>query len=131
MDMIVKLGDNQKVEAHYKNFVIHTDQPVGAGGDGEFPSPFDLFLGSIATCAGFYVKSFCQQRGLSEEGIHIVQKMQRDPITRMIQTIEIEIHLPEGFPGKYHQSVIKAAEACTVKKHIAQAPEFSIITKQG
>ena len=32
---------------------IHTDQPAPAGGDSA-PSPFDLFLASIATCMGFY-----------------------------------------------------------------------------
>ena len=129
MDIKVVLGEKQKVEAHYKGYVIFTDQPEHSGGDGAFPSPFDLFLASIATCAGFYVKSFCQQRGVSEEGIEITQKMHRNPETRMIERIDVEIKLPAGFPEKYHQSVIKAAEACTVKKHIANAPEFSITTK--
>lgn len=129
MDIKVVLGENQKVEAHYKGFVIHTDQPQPAGGDGDYPSPFDLFLASVATCAGFYVKSFCTQRGISQEGISIVQKMKRDPETRMVSNIDIEITVPEGFPEKYHQSVIKAAEACSVKKHIAMAPQFSITIK--
>jgi putative redox protein len=129
MDIKVILGENQKVEAHYKDFVIITDQPVQAGGDNEYPSPFDLFLASLATCAGFYVKQFCLQRDLPQEGIKITQKMQRDSQTRMISRIDIEIKLPKSFPEKYHQSVVKAAEACTVKKQIAQAPEFNIFTK--
>lgn len=129
MDVKVILGENKKVEAHYKNFVIHTDQPVSDGGDGDYPSPFDFFIGSIATCAGYYVKSFCQQREISEEGIEIVQKMRRNPETRMVDRIDIEIILPESFPEKYHASVIKAAEACSVKKHISRAPEFTVTTK--
>lgn len=129
MDIKVVLGENQKVDVHYKGFVIQTDQSKSSGGDGSNPSPMDLFLASIAACAGFYVKSFCQQRGISEEGIQVVQTMQRNPETRMIENIDLEILLPAEFPEKYHQSVIKAAEACTVKKHIAQAPAFSITTK--
>ncbi len=42
-----------KVEAVYKGFVIKTDQPVHQGGENTAPAPFDLFLASIATCAGF------------------------------------------------------------------------------
>lgn len=129
MDIKVVLGENQKVEAHHKGFVIHTDQSKSSGGEGAYPSPFDLFLASIATCAGYYVKSFCQQRGIPEEGIQVVQTMHRNSETRMIENIDIEIGLPEDFPEKYHQSIIKAAEACSVKKHVVQAPSFSVTAK--
>ncbi|MFO7978166.1 MAG: OsmC family protein [Bacteroidales bacterium] len=129
MDIKVVLGENQKVEAHYKGFVIQTDQSKSSGGDGSFPSPFDLFLASVATCAGYYVKSFCQQRDISEEGIQVVQTMHRNSETRMIENIDIEIGLPDSFPEKYRQSIIKAAEACSVKKHIVQGPAFSVTTK--
>ncbi len=130
-EMKISLGKNLKVDALYKGFTITTDQPEAAGGDGEDPSPFDLFLASIGTCAGYYVKMFCRQRNLPEEGIGLVQRMQTDPQTRMITNIEIEVRLPEGFPDKYKESVIKAAQACTVKKHIARAPEFTIVARSN
>lgn len=129
MEMQIILGENQRVEAHYKGFVIQTDQPASAGGDNSAPGPFDLFLVSIGTCAGYYVKAFCQQRGISSEGISLVQKMQRNSETRMISAIEIDILLPAEFPERYKESVIKAANACAVKKHIAMAPEFIVNTK--
>jgi putative redox protein len=128
MEMHIELGEKQKVKASYKGFEIVTDQPEKAGGDNSNLAPFDLFLASIGTCAGWYVKSFCQQRQLSEEGIHLVQKTSVNKETRMIEKIDIEIHLPDDFPDKYREAVVKAAGACTVKKHILQAPEFSIVT---
>lgn len=126
--MQIFLREKQKVEVQFRGFSIMTDQPLLAGGDGSAPSPFDYFLASIGACAGFYVKSFCEQRGLSTEGIRLEQVMHRDPVKRMISKIEINIILPEGFPEKYREPVIKAAEACSVKKHIASAPEFSVNT---
>lgn len=128
MDMKIVLGENQRVEAHYKGFVIQTDQPVAAGGDNSAPGPFDLFLASIGTCAGYYVKAFCAQRGISTEGITLVQKTHRNHDTRMIGAIEINIYLPKDFPERHRESVIKAANACAVKKHIANAPEFIVNT---
>lgn len=126
--MQILLRENQKVEVQFRGFSIMTDQPLLAGGDGSAPSPFDYFLASIGACAGFYVKSFCEQRGLSTEGIRLEQVMHRDPVKRMISKIEINIILPEDFPEKYRDPVIKAAEACSVKKHISSAPEFSVNT---
>lgn len=124
----VILGENQEVDAHFKGHVIKTDQTVKAGGEDKHPSPFDLFLASIGTCVGYYVKSFCNQRGIDQKGIEIVQEMHVDEVTRMIDTIEINILLPPSFPEKYKESVVKAAGACTVKKHIANAPEFTVKT---
>ncbi len=125
-NMKITLGENQKVEAHYKGFLIQSDQPVKLGGDASAPSPFDLFLASIGTCAGFYVQSFCKQRKISTEGIHLEQIMHIDEATRMIGEIEIKIFLPDDFPEQYKNSIVKAAGACAVKKHISNAPEFVV-----
>ncbi len=129
--MKITLGENQIVNAHYRGFVIQTDQPVKAGGDGSAPSPFDLFLASIGTCAGYYVQSFCKKRNIPTDGIYLEQIMHVDEATRMIGEIEVKIFLPDSFPEQYKNSVIKAAEACAVKKHISNAPEFVVRTLVG
>jgi putative redox protein len=126
--MEIRLGERQKVIASYRNFEIITDQPEKAGGDNSALSPFDLFMVSIGTCAGWYVKSFCQKRGISEDGIILTQKNHLDPDTRLYNKIEIMIRLPEDFPENYIKPLIKAASACTVKKHLDNAPEFEIVT---
>ncbi len=127
-EMKIVLGENLKVEAHYKGFKILTDQPSSDGGDNSAPSPFDLFLASVGACAGYYVKAYCRQRGISEQGIHLTQTMHRDRDSKMISRIEINIVLPPDFPRQHIQSVVRAAEACTVKKHIAAAPGFVLNT---
>jgi len=128
--MEIILGENQKVTAKYKGFEIITDQPQKAGGENSAPSPFDFFLISIGACAGWYVKSFCQQRKLLEEGIKVFMTTHRNSESRMIEKMDIDIRLPQEFPDKYRDAVVKAAGACTVKKHITNAPEFSIVTSK-
>lgn len=99
-------------------FTIKTDQSLKAGGDGEFPEPFTLFLASLGTCAGIYVKGFCDQRGIPSENIHLTQSQNFNPIKKMIDQIEIQIHVPEDFPVKYEGAVMSAASMCAVKKHL-------------
>ncbi len=115
-----------KVDAAYKGFVIKTDQPVHQGGEGTAPAPFDLFLASIATCAGYYTVAFCRERGIPIEGASVTMHAEKDPETKMINKIRIELHLPPGFPEKYVRPVIKAVDYCTVKAHILRAPSFEI-----
>lgn len=128
MDMVISFEDGKKVNALYKEMVIKTDQSVMAGGEGSAPEPFTLFLASIGTCAGIYVKSFCDQRGISTGGIKLIQSMTYNPEKKMIDRIGIDIQLPEDFPEKYKSAVIKAADMCTVKKHLADPPEIEVTT---
>ena len=100
--------------------VVETNQ------DGSAPAPFGLFLASIGTCAGIYVLSFCQQRGLPTENIKIVQRMRSNPFTRMIEEIELDIQVPPDFPEKYKDAVIRSAELCAVKKHLENPPQFNV-----
>lgn len=127
--MEIKFPGGKRVDAQLNEMVIKTDQPIQAGGTGTAPAPFDLFLASIGTCAGIYVLGFCQSRGINSEGIKIQQKMNYNPNTRMIDKIDLEIFLPNGFPEKYKSAVIHVAEMCTVKKHLQDPPKFEISTK--
>jgi ribosomal protein S12 methylthiotransferase accessory factor len=115
-----------RVDAEFKGFTFKTDQPAYAGGTGTQPSPFDLFLASLATCAGYYVVSFCEERKIPSEGLELTLRMERDPNTHLIGLIAIDISLPPGFPAKYKVAVVKAADQCTVKKVILNPPDFEI-----
>jgi ribosomal protein S12 methylthiotransferase accessory factor len=74
------------------------------------------------------VLGFCQQRGLPTEGIRIVQRMEKDPLTGLIANIELEIQVPPTFPEKYHASLVRSAEMCAVKKHLEYPPVFNVHT---
>lgn len=116
------------VAAHYKGHTILTSQPERPGGTARAPSPFDLFLASIATCAGYYVVAFCRARELPAEELRVFLEPERNPETKRVETIRIRIGLPDGFPEKYERSILRAIDQCAVKKHILDAPQFDIAT---
>ncbi|MFO7827050.1 MAG: OsmC family protein [Bacteroidales bacterium] len=129
MDMEIYFEGNKKINARFNGQDIKTDQPLQGGGDGTAPAPFDLFLASIGTCAGIYVKGFCDQRGIPSENIKIIQKMNFNPMSRLIDRIDLEIQVPDDFPEKYKDAVINAANLCAVKRHMQQPPEFDVYTQ--
>ncbi|MFL7891119.1 MAG: OsmC family protein [Anaerolineales bacterium] len=130
MEMVIDFPGGAQVDAHFGPYTVKTDQPPMGGGEGSAPTPFAIFLSSIGTCAGIYVLGFCRQRGLSTDGIRIIQRAQTDPATRMINKIELEIQVPADFPQKYHESLIRSAELCAVKKHLENPPQFDVFTKE-
>lgn len=122
MEMEIVFPGGARVDAHMGDMVVETNQ------DGSAPAPFGLFLASIGTCAGIYVLSFCQHRGLPTEGLKIVQRLHSNPMTRMIERIDLDIAVPPDFPEKYHEALIRAAAQCAVKKHLERPPSFEVRT---
>jgi len=125
MKIEVSFPGGVAVDATVKNHVIHTDQPAPAGADSG-PSPFDLFLGSIATCAGFYALRFCQERSLSTDGLGVTLEAIRATAGGPVTTIEIELRLPHDFPPKYVDAIQRAVDHCAVKRHMMTPPEFRL-----
>jgi len=130
MEMIIDFPGGARVDAHFGSYTIPTDQPPQDGGEGSAPTPFAVFLSSMGTCAGIYVLGFCRQRGLSTEGIRIVQRVHNNPFNGMVSKVDLEIQVPPEFPEKYRNSLIKSAELCAVKKHLETPPTFEITTKE-
>ena len=128
MEMTITFPGGARVDAEFAGQTVRTDQPVEGGGEGSAPTPFATFLASIGTCAGIYVLGFCRQRGLSTDGIRIVQRLEVDRATGMVGVIHLDIHVPPGFPEKYRPALIRSAEQCAVKKHMQTPPRFEIDT---
>lgn len=122
MEMEITFPGEAQVDARVGDMVITTNQ------DGSAPSPFNLFLASIGTCAGIYVVSFCRQRDLPLEGIRIRQRTRSNPETRMVEGIDLDIEVPPDFPEKYHAALVRSANQCAVKKHLAQPPAVEVRT---
>jgi ribosomal protein S12 methylthiotransferase accessory factor len=126
--MIVRFPGGKRVDAEYDGMTIRTDQSPKDGGEGSAPPPFDLFLASIATCAGIYVKGYCDARKIPTEGVGLEMQIEREPGKHRVARLVLEIRLPEGFPEKHREAVIRAADLCAVKKHILQPPAFEVRT---
>lgn len=122
MEMIIDFPGGARVDAHFGPFTVPTDQPPYSTA----PTPFATFLASIGTCAGIYVLGFCQQRGISAEGIRLVQNLEVNPMTGMVTKVNLDIQVPSGFPEKYKPAIIRAADQCAVKKHFEHPPQIEV-----
>jgi len=129
MDIEVTFPGGKRVDASFGGHVVKTDQAVAHGGAGVAPEPFELFLASLATCAGIYVLGFCQAREIRTEGVKLIQHHHFDEASHRLERVELEIVLPESFPEKYRGAVARAAEGCKVKKTLSAPPEVSVAVK--
>ena len=120
----VTFPGGRRVDAAFDGHVVHTDQSPAHGGEGSAPEPFDLFLTSLATCAGIYVLGFCQARAISTEGIRLTQESTFEE--GKLREVKLAIDLPASFPEKYVNAVRAAAAGCRVKKVLADPPSITV-----
>lgn len=69
---------------------------------------------------------FCRERGIPVNDIQLVQEMSVDPDTGLVSDIRIDVQLPPGFPDRYREAVLRAADHCTVKRHFEHPPRIAV-----
>jgi ribosomal protein S12 methylthiotransferase accessory factor len=121
----VSFPGGRRVDAVVGDHTIHTDQSLAHGGEGSAAEPFDLFLASLATCAGLYVLVFCQTRDIPTERLSLVQDQVLE--NGRLLGIRLSIVVPADFPAKYLDAVRAAAASCRVKKTLSVPPDVEVV----
>ncbi len=73
--------------------------------------------------------AFCRERGIPTDRTAVIMRTEKNPETKMIVRISIELQLPPEFPQKYRNAVIRAVDQCPVKGHIMNPHVFAIEAK--
>ncbi len=114
----VTFPGSKRVDVSFNAFDIKTDQSVKHGGEGSAPEPFDLFLASLATCAGIYAKVFCDSRKIQTDRMRLTLAPSWKEGQDRLAGVNITLHVTQAFPEKYIGAVIKSMSGCTVKKQL-------------
>jgi putative redox protein len=120
--MEIRFTGGLKVQAQFDGLTVETDQPVASGGGGAAAGPYDLFLASLGTCAGFFALRFMRQRDIDPQGARLTLSSERDPETGLAITVRIDLGLPPAFPEKYREAIVRAMDQCKVKKQLEHPP---------
>jgi len=65
-------------------------------------SPYMIYLATTGMCSAVYVKAFMTQRGMSLENVSLVQSINYNRMTNMVEEMEVKVELSEDFPTKYN-----------------------------
>jgi len=122
----VNFPGGKRVDAKIGDVLIKTDQSKANGGEGSFPEPFELFLTSLATCAGIYALDFCQTRGVNTDDMVLKMICERDREKKLYTKMSFNLTLPKDFPEKYRKAITRSMELCSVKKHLQNPPEITV-----
>jgi putative redox protein len=126
MRVEVSFPDSATIQSRCKGLVVQTGLPPDHGGDPEALGPFDVLLCSLANCTGFHVLAFLEQRGFSSAEAGMTIEAGRSAETHLLDKVSLQIRVPEDFPEKYKDALVRAAGQCLVKAQLGQQPEFDV-----
>ncbi len=129
-EIIVRLTGGRRVEAQLGEHRVVTDQPRENGGEDSAPSPFQLFLASLGTCAGIFVQGFCARRGIPFEEIRLIERPTFSE-SGALEAVEFQLELPASFPPNYEDAVLRVIDQCSVKRAMQSPPGFRVQLSRG
>lgn len=98
---------------------IVTDQPAEDGGQDAGMSPVELFVGSIASCVGYFVGRFCARHEIPQDGLSVEAEWVMAEGPHRVGKISLSIRLPHRLTHDQKERLLKAAHGCTVHQSIA------------
>ncbi len=118
--------EGDEFEVQIRQHVLRVDQPVADGGGDHAPTPTELFVSSLAACVAFYVRRALHRHGLSTLGLAVDASYSFATNPTRVDTIEIEVHLPDSVPDERRGALLAVARHCTVHNSLEQTPNIRI-----
>ena len=105
---------------------VVTDQPVEDGGADAGMSPVELFVGSVASCVGYFVGQFCARHDISREGLRVEAEWTMAEGPHRVGQVQLAIRLPHRVTPELKERLLKVAHGCTVHQSIVAPAQISI-----
>lgn len=125
-EMTVIHRENDAFAVLVRDHVVHVDQP-SAGGTDAGPTPVELFVASLATCAAHHARRYLAGRGLPAHGLEVSADYAMSAgVPSRVTRIDLRLRLLIPPAGGGADELRRAVEACTVNNSILATPRIAL-----
>jgi uncharacterized OsmC-like protein len=105
---------------------IVTDQTAAGGGTDAGPTPPELLLASLGSCAGHYAVEYLQTRSLSAEDLEIRVSAAKGTGPARLASFRIEVNVP-GIDERHQQGLFRAVKTCLIHNTLLSSPALEVV----
>jgi uncharacterized OsmC-like protein len=127
--MTVRYQDGDHLEIDVRGHRLIVDQPIGAGGSDEGPTPTELFIAGLASCVGFYAERFLRRHSLPVEGLEVRCEFAMDLRAARVESVQMAVVVPAFRNESHRRALLAVVDHCTVHNSIRQEPKVGIGVK--
>lgn len=109
-------GDKHCVLTHGPSKIsIHTDAPIDHEGRGEAFSPTDLLAAAYGSCLMTVMAIYAENNNIDLRGSTFKVSKNMQPSPRQVDSLEVELTMPEKLSPSERERLEKIAYTCPVK----------------
>ncbi len=113
-------------EIRVRGHVLTVDQPLTDGGKDTAPTPVELFVAAVASCAAHYAGRFLDRHGLAREGLSVrAEYRMADDRPARVAGLALTVQAP-SLPPRRLAALRAMVSHCTVTNTLAQAPDIEL-----
>src|SRR5689334_15115817 len=125
MQSITRYLDGKTFETTVGMHRIITDQPVSQGGANAGPTPPELLLASLGSCAGHYAVEYLRARSLPPIGLEIRVSAAKGADPPRLASFIVEVILP-GIDERHRQGLLRAVKTCLIHNTLQTNPSMEL-----
>ncbi len=125
MDLTIKyLGGHhfESVAGHHR---LTSDQPLENNGSDNGATPPELFLFSLATCAGYYAAQYLNARALPSEDLAVHISAHKGDRPARFTSIALDVSAP-GLTKHHRDGILRAVESCLISNTLIHPPTLDV-----
>ena len=129
MKAIVESAGKVASRVHLGAHELTFDQPATVpGGDDRGPSPLDVLVASIASCAHYFAAAFLYARGISTESLTVEVEAEKDrkPSPR-VGRLAMKVHVPAGLSELQLAGIERAIRSCPAYGTLLHPPSVELV----
>lgn len=113
-------------EIRVRGHVLTVDQPLSDGGDDTAPTPVELFVAAVASCAAHYAGRFLDRHGAGRDGLSVRAEFRMaDDRPARVAALSLTVLAPT-LPPQRLPALRAVVSHCTVTNTLARAPEIEL-----
>lgn len=126
MNMKVEFRGGARFDITSRGQTLVTDQPVEDGGQDAGMSPVELFVGSLASCVGYFVGRYCTRHKIACEGFTVDAEWSYAEQPHRVGSVSMRLNLPSTLTPDQRERLLKVAHGCTVHQSLTVPPTVKI-----
>lgn len=109
-----------------RGHVLTVDQPLSDGGKDTAPTPVELFVAAVASCAAHYAGRFLDRHGVARDGLSVrAEYRMADDRPARVAGLFLTVRAP-SLPHRRLAALRAVVSHCTVTNTLARAPEVEL-----
>jgi uncharacterized OsmC-like protein len=110
---------------------IVADQPAGDGGSDAGMSPVELFVGSLASCIGYFVARYGARHAIPIAGFTIDADWTFAEQPHRVGAVRLRLRLPASLSDSQKERLLAVAHGCTVHRSLEVPPQVKIVVGES